>query len=148
MPELPDSRHMRFMENYQLSSYDSSQLTREKDIADYFEEAVLVGKTHTVSPKEIANVLINKKIDMAAVLPAALIQLIMKEKQKVILSENELDALISSVLSENQKAVEDYKKGKESIMMYLVGQVIRKAGKKIDANMVKDALLKNLRNTI
>ena len=39
MPELPEARRQRFMEQYGLSFSDASQLTSERSLADYFEEA-------------------------------------------------------------------------------------------------------------
>src|SRR5256885_10995081 len=39
MPELPDARRNRFMEQYSLSFNDASQLTSERALADYYEEA-------------------------------------------------------------------------------------------------------------
>ncbi len=40
MPELPEARRRRFMEQYQLSFSDASQLTSERSLADYYEQAV------------------------------------------------------------------------------------------------------------
>jgi aspartyl-tRNA(Asn)/glutamyl-tRNA(Gln) amidotransferase subunit B len=37
MPELPWDKKQRFIEQYELSSYDASILTADKDIANYFE---------------------------------------------------------------------------------------------------------------
>ena len=39
MPELPDERRKRFMEQYELSFGDASLLTRGRDLADYYERA-------------------------------------------------------------------------------------------------------------
>jgi aspartyl-tRNA(Asn)/glutamyl-tRNA(Gln) amidotransferase subunit B len=39
MPELPDARRRRFMEQYGLSFSDASQLTSERSLADYYEQA-------------------------------------------------------------------------------------------------------------
>ncbi|WP_339340032.1 Asp-tRNA(Asn)/Glu-tRNA(Gln) amidotransferase subunit GatB [uncultured Oceanicoccus sp.] len=38
MPELPDARQARFVENYQLSSYDAGILSGDTTMATYFEE--------------------------------------------------------------------------------------------------------------
>lgn len=38
LPELPDAKKQRYIEQYGLSSYDASVLTSEKEIAQYFEE--------------------------------------------------------------------------------------------------------------
>ena len=40
MPELPDVRRKRFMEQYSLSFADASQLNAERSLADYYETAV------------------------------------------------------------------------------------------------------------
>lgn len=39
MPELPEARRRRFMEQYGLSFPDASQLTSERSLADYYEKA-------------------------------------------------------------------------------------------------------------
>ena len=39
LPELPDARQSRFIDNYGLSNYDASILSAERDTAAYFEEA-------------------------------------------------------------------------------------------------------------
>lgn len=38
LPELPEARHRRFMDEYELSFEDAAHLTDSRSIADYFEE--------------------------------------------------------------------------------------------------------------
>jgi aspartyl-tRNA(Asn)/glutamyl-tRNA(Gln) amidotransferase subunit B len=40
LPELPDQRQRRFIDEYKLPEYDASVLTASKEIADYFEECL------------------------------------------------------------------------------------------------------------
>jgi aspartyl-tRNA(Asn)/glutamyl-tRNA(Gln) amidotransferase subunit B len=42
LPELPDEKKQRFMQQYGLSRYDASVLTSSRELADYFEETVKV----------------------------------------------------------------------------------------------------------
>lgn len=51
LPELPDARCARFMTQYNLPAYDAALLTGSRELADYFETAVLA----TPQPKEICN---------------------------------------------------------------------------------------------
>src|SRR5579875_1770013 len=51
MPELPDARAKRFVEQYGLKSYDANVLVLDKGLADYFEEAVRL----YANPKAVAN---------------------------------------------------------------------------------------------
>jgi aspartyl-tRNA(Asn)/glutamyl-tRNA(Gln) amidotransferase subunit B len=40
LPELPDAKKQRFMDSYDLSSYDAGVLTSSRELADYFEQVV------------------------------------------------------------------------------------------------------------
>ena len=40
MPELPDAKHKRFIEQFSLREEDSTVLTESPDLANYFEQAV------------------------------------------------------------------------------------------------------------
>ncbi|MDO8460822.1 MAG: Asp-tRNA(Asn)/Glu-tRNA(Gln) amidotransferase subunit GatB [bacterium] len=144
MPELPDKKLKRFINNYLLSYYDSEILTREKALADYFETAVRHGAIHLITPKQIANAIINKKIDIEVVLPSELIQSIITSSQTIQIDEEELKEAINKLLKENQKAVVDYKAGKKGVLMFLVGQTMRKFPKNLDAKLVTEKIKKML----
>lgn len=148
MPELPDEKRERFIKEYRLTDYDAEILTRERSIADYFERAVKDAKkiNEKITSKQIANWIINKKIDLEQTLPAQLVKQILQQSQTAIADETELEKIINEVLKENEKAVSDFKKGKENVIMYLVGQVMKKAQQELDTNVVKEILSKKLRN--
>lgn len=44
LPELPEARRERFIENYQIPKYDAEVLTSSKAIGDYYESAVSIYK--------------------------------------------------------------------------------------------------------
>lgn len=126
MPELPDAKFKRFKQEYELNDYDAEILTRERKAADYFTEAVKVGFEHKVTPKKIANYLINKKVNMDEVLPSQLVQQILNTNQTAQVDEKELEEEIKKVLSEEEKAVEDYKNGKTQVLGVLLGKIKQK----------------------
>lgn len=53
MPELPDAKRDRFVEQYGLSAYDAGVLTSTRELADYYEQAVEYAGT--VNAKLTAN---------------------------------------------------------------------------------------------
>ena len=56
MPELPDAKHERFIEEYALSDYDTRILVENRARADFFEQAVAIsGADRTAKAKAIAN---------------------------------------------------------------------------------------------
>lgn len=140
VPELSEKRSSRFMSEYSLTQYDAEILTRDRSLADYFEDTVSLGSTENITPKQIANMIINQKIDHSSLSQAALIDKIKTENKVDTLDQAELSSIIEKVLIENERAVIDYKSGKESVIMFLVGQCMRHIGRKVDVALVKTAL--------
>lgn len=147
LPELASAKLVRFCTEYQLSEYDAEILVRDLELADYFEEAVRVGGEHEVLPKQIANEIINRKIDITQILPAALIEGVILGRKTLTLKEGELETVIKEVIADNDQAVQDYKKGKENALMFLVGLVVRKFPEKIDATSLKEMIEREVKKT-
>jgi len=145
MPELPSAKLARFVEEYDLSTYDAEILTREKNMADFFEACVNDGKEFGINAKQIANYIINKKPDINELLPAQLVQTIVQATKVADVGEDKLNEIIDKILSEQEKAVNDFKSGKETVIMFLVGQVMRQFPEKIDSGKVKESLLSKLK---
>lgn len=138
IPELPDQKEKRLIGQYQLDSYGSTILCEEKRLADYFEECVCLVKNQKISlmPKQIANYLINKKIDIKKTSPASVLKAIMSQNQFVQITDRDLEKIIKEVLIDNSEAVADYKGGKKSAIMFLLGMVLREAKIKLDPQLV------------
>jgi aspartyl-tRNA(Asn)/glutamyl-tRNA(Gln) amidotransferase subunit B len=144
VPELPDKKVKRFEKEFSLTFYDAEILTREISLANFFEEAVREGNEQKLNPKDIANYIINKKVDVNTTSPLALVKQIAASKQTAVIDNKELERIIEEVIAENEKAVDEYKSGKETVLMFLLGQTMKKIGKKVDANQIKEKLLKSL----
>ncbi|MDP3998092.1 MAG: Asp-tRNA(Asn)/Glu-tRNA(Gln) amidotransferase subunit GatB [bacterium] len=140
IPELPDAKLARFVREYNLPEYDAVILTATPPIADYFEELAKVGKSHGLTPKQLANVLVNKKVDTEKILPAELVEMLLQKSQAPIIDKAELGKIVEQVLHDNPAAVADYKKGKSQSIMFLVGCVMRVAKGQADAGMIKKML--------
>jgi len=146
IPELPEIKTKRFVAEYGLSEYNAEILCREKDLADYFENAVKIGKQENLSPLQIAKFLINRKLDSKRSSSEELIKTIAQSQQAFEISDQDLEKAIEGVLAENPKAVEDYKKGKTTILNFLLAQVIRKTNPNIDKTKIRQTLIRHLSN--
>lgn len=144
LPELPDEKLERFKKEYGLNDYQTKILIEKQEKADYFEETVRVGKKHQVLPKKIANVIINKRINIQKFLPAELIQVLVKKKATPKISKTELEKLVVKTIKENKEAVIDFKKGKTQAVEFLLGQVMRKAKGSVDPNLTRKILLEKI----
>lgn len=144
LPELPDEKLERFKKEYGLNDYQTKILIEKQEKADYFEETVRVGKKHQVLPKKIANVIINKRINIQKFLPAELIQVLVKKKATPKISKTELEKLVVKTIKENKEAVIDFKKGKTQAVEFLLGQVMRETKGSIDPNLTRKILLEKI----
>jgi len=73
-----------------------------------------------------------------------LLDLYKTQQISYISDEEELLRLINEVIGENHKAVDDYNKGRQEVMGFLIGQVQKKVQGKANANLVKKLLLEKL----
>ena len=162
LPELPDQRRRRFVEEYGLPEYDAGVLTASRDLADFYEETVRLFP----QPKVVSNWVMgdlmaylntrNLEIRKLPVTPASLARMlrmieegtisgkiaktvleemcatgqepeaVVREKGLVqITDEAEIAALADRVISENPSVAEDYRKGKDKAIGFLVGQVMK-----------------------
>ncbi len=145
IPELPNEKIKRFISEYGLSEYNTEILCQEKSLADFFEKtAGLEAGSQKLKAKEIANWIINKKPDIAKTPPEELVKTISDSRQVFALDENELKTVIDKVISENPKAVEDYKKGKVAVLGFLIGKVVGLTNPSIDKKLVQEKLIKAL----
>ena len=63
LPELPDAKRDRFLA-LGLTPYDAGVLVAERDIADYFDEAVKFAQSLKLEPKAVANWIISQLFNL------------------------------------------------------------------------------------
>jgi len=182
LPELPDQKKERFIQQYQIPEYDAEILTSTKAMANYFEECVrLFPEPKTVSNWMMGDLLRELKrdereIDLCPVTPQYLSEMlsmikggtisgkiakdvfeemyrtgerpekIVREKGWIqILDEGEIEKAIERAMEANTKQVEDYRKGKEKIFGFFVGEVMKQTKGKANPKLVNELLRKKLK---
>lgn len=120
IPELPHEIKKRLVEEYGIKKSDASTLLDNfgLDMVRRFEGYIEMG----LDPKKTANALINKKETHE----------MSEEEFRAFLSDNkellgvdETKIVIEKVLDQNPRAVDDYRKGKESSLQFILGHVMR-----------------------
>ncbi len=174
LPELPKAKRARYMSELGLSAYDAGVLSAERNVADYFDEAVRAGKEKNVPPKQIANWITNElfarakgDIDTCPIKPGHLVDLIShlfdgsprqidytvarnildemiatgRDADSIIdekdlgltMDYNQIAMTIAKVLDANPKEIEEYHSGKEKLLNFFKGQVMKETKGKASA---------------
>lgn len=73
--------------------------------------------------------------------------IIKEQNLKQVFKESEIEKIVKKILKENQKAVKDFKSGRENALQFLIGQVMRKTKGKMDPKVTKEILIKLLKSS-
>src|SRR6185369_8692754 len=124
LPELPKQKRERFMADYKLPKDYSEILVSDFERANYFEEAIhqAEGKPE-ISPKFLADLMVNKKLDAEFEEPAGLIKKVVELTKVEYSSPDEVESAVNLVIMDNEKAVNDYKNGNGNVIGFLIGMV-------------------------
>ena len=179
LPEFPEVKLNRYMEELGLSDYDAERLTQSIALCECFEDAYLVCK----NAKDAANWMISEVMrvlnakqmtyDMLDINGKALGELILlvsdgkvnRSNSKKILDamfddrnldpakfaeENDLvisndtglvDKIVAEVIAADEKAVNDYKSGKEKALMSLFGKCMKQLKGNCDPQVLRTILI-------
>ena len=140
LPMLPYEKVAFYVMNYEIPKSVAATLvyTFGSNMCQKFENIVQAG----VEAKKAANYLLNKK-EYQNLTVQEFIEKIKSEQIKVT-DVSELQMVASTVIEKNTKAVEDYKKGKQGPLEFLVGMVMKETRGKADAVTVRSLLEKLL----
>ena len=185
LPELPHQKVERFINDYGISKYDAEILTKEKEVADYFEEAIKQNNGE-ITPILLVNwvtsnlfAILNKEglsikdSKISAVSLGKLVALLEKEaisskiakevfeimwhnpgkspeeiikenSMEQITDESVIEALVDDIINSNQDKVVEIKSGKEKLLAWMVGQVLKKSKGKANPELVQAILKKKI----
>ncbi|MCK5296955.1 MAG: Asp-tRNA(Asn)/Glu-tRNA(Gln) amidotransferase subunit GatB, partial [Alphaproteobacteria bacterium] len=180
LPELPDEKKDRFMQEYGLKKYDACVLVVSKKNADFFENVAKgrdakkaanwvmgdlfgvlnkAGKTISESPVSAEN--LGKLIDLISdntisgriakevfeimVETGKAPDVIVEEKGlKQVTDTGAIEAAIDEVMTSNPDKVEQYRGGKDKLIGWFVGQVMKATKGKANPAMLNEILKKKL----
>jgi aspartyl-tRNA(Asn)/glutamyl-tRNA(Gln) amidotransferase subunit B len=166
VPELPGARIRRFEQEYELQYYDAEVLNGSATLAALYEQVALDG----VDAKAASNVLMNDfvatGVDPASVDGTELGKLIAARAEipretftralaesgdpefraetylsdTVVADIAELEPLVERILEANPDQVATYKGGKQGVLGFFVGQVMKETEGKADPKVVNELL--------
>ena len=135
LPELPKQTQARLIKDFDLTRESAQTLSRFENKATLALFMDLIARD--IVPQKAANVLLNKQ-DARSLTVDELISTYFAPASQMDTSA--LTEIVNSVLIENESAVANYKAGKEASLMFLVGQVMKKASGKASPETVKTLL--------
>jgi aspartyl-tRNA(Asn)/glutamyl-tRNA(Gln) amidotransferase subunit B len=138
LPELPAVKVNRYMDMYGVKEADAFVLTRDKRMAMHFEQ-IMKRVTDRRQGEKIASMIVNKKITSIDD-PDAFLKIFAQLSKPIETDITHLRTVLHQVISQNQKSVRDYEKGKVNAIMHLVGQTMKAMEGKADATVVRQEL--------
>jgi aspartyl-tRNA(Asn)/glutamyl-tRNA(Gln) amidotransferase subunit B len=182
LPELPDAKRNRFMEQYGLSQYDADVLTSSRELADYYEAVVQASEQQAKLAAnwvmgELSGALNRTGIEITASPVSAQLlgqlllriqdntisgkiakdvfeamwdgegtadEIIEKRGLKQVTDSGAIEAMIDQVIAANPGQVEQYKAGKDKLLGFFVGQVMKLSQGKANPAQLNELLKQKL----
>jgi aspartyl-tRNA(Asn)/glutamyl-tRNA(Gln) amidotransferase subunit B len=156
LPELPNARLMRFINQYSLKFDDAFILSRGALISKFYENIIDLLKRVDLSklsenvssniPQAVANAIINKKIKETESADNFISEFfIINEKHEI--NDAELEENILNILNEFKPQVAQFKAGKQGLLGFFIGKVMTsmkgKANPSLIRKKVEDALTRS-----
>jgi aspartyl-tRNA(Asn)/glutamyl-tRNA(Gln) amidotransferase subunit B len=182
LPELPDAKRQRFIDDYGIRADDADILTASRALADYYEEVVAASAGE---PQGVANFVVGDLMGalnrdglgiedspVAAQAVAGLLdrvkdntisgkiakevfeamwagegtadEIIEAKGLKQITDSSAIEAIVDKVIAANPGQVAEYKAGKDKLIGYFVGQVMKETGGKANPGQVNQILKQKL----
>ena len=183
LPELPEQKRQRYINDLDLSDYNAELLTSSRDIADYFEQAL--AKAPTLG-SQIANWVLGdftgalnkadldiKDSPINAVMLSELLEriadntisgkiakqvfeamwqgegsadaIIEAQGLKQITDSGAIESIIDEVIAANPDQVEQFRAGKEKVLGFFVGQIMKQSKGKANPGQVNQMLRDKLK---
>ena len=152
LPELPETRKKRYLEEYHLTEKDANIISSSKYLADLFEKASEICN----NPKVVNNwiILIDKGTISSSIAKKVLVEMfenprdpeeIIKEKGWIQISdEGAIKEVVLKILSENPQSISDYKAGKDRALGFLVGQAMKQTKGQANPQMLNKMFIEEM----
>ena len=181
LPELPEVRKDRFINDFKLPEYDADILTLNRDLADYYEDVLKTTKDYKSASNwvmgDVLKTINEEKIDIKSfpvkpenlgklinlinegtisikiakdIFPEMLKNLkspeeIVKEKNLVQITDTkEIENIIVGILEAHQPEIQTYLEGKDKVLGFFVGKIMKETKGKANPKIVNDILKEKL----
>jgi aspartyl-tRNA(Asn)/glutamyl-tRNA(Gln) amidotransferase subunit B len=140
VPELPQEKRKRFASDYKLPQAFIEVLVSDQLRSNYFEEAAKFNNNF----KTIADLMVNRNMDTTYPEPAGLVKKLIEITSAVYSTPDEVSSAVTQVITQNDKAVSDFKNGKNDVIGFLIGQVQKTLSGKGNPALIRESLMKKL----
>ena len=178
LPELPDEKRRRFIDDYAIRQDDAAILTVNQATADYFEEAAasaeapaqvvanwvigdlsgalnkegleieacrisasdLAGLVNRIHDKTISGKIAKEVFEAMWAGEGSADAVIEARGLKQITDTSAIEAIVDKVIAANPGQAEEYRAGKEKLIGFFVGQVMKETGGKANPGQVNEIL--------
>ena len=178
LPELPDDKRHRFIDDYGIKQDDAAILTISRALADYFEAAVaasdakaqvvanwvigdlsgalnrdgleieacripagdLAGLINRIHDKTISGKIAKEVFEAMWAGEGSADAVIEARGLKQITDTSAIEAIVDKVIAANPGQAEEYRAGKEKLIGFFVGQVMKETGGKANPGQVNEIL--------
>jgi len=182
LPELPDAKKLRFVDQYELKEADAEILTVSRQLSDYFEAVVsktdarpqvaanwvigdlsallnkegidiqdshiaadaLAGMLNRIADNTISGKIAKEVFDAMWAGEGSADDIIAAKGLQQITDSSAIETIVDAVIEANPGQAADYRAGKDKLLGFFVGQVMKETGGKANPGQVNQIIKQKL----
>lgn len=150
LPESTQDKKQKIIKAYNLKDYPEKNLDilfSQKEMISLFEGTAPLVAKERIKIEDVINLIVNKKVDVVKAKPEELINFLKEKRMPSQVNQSKLSEIIVGTITENPETVAEFKKGKETVIEFLVGQVMSKTKGQADPNQARQILREKLKSS-
>ena len=150
LPESTQDKKQKIIKVYNLKDYPEKNLDillSQKEMISLFEGTAPLAIKERIKIEDVINSIVNKRVDVVKTKPEELIKILKEKQQPSQINQNQLSETVIEAIAENPETVAEFKKGKETVIEFLVGQVMSKTKGQADPNQARQILREKLKSS-
>jgi len=136
IPVLPEEKTAN-LKKMGLTDYQAELISTSEEKVQVLADTLKINPK--LSPSKIADLIINKKANS----PQKIVEML--SAKKPMIESQKLLSIIADVLKNNPSVVEEFKKGKETVIEFLVGQAMAQVKGQADPQQIRKLLREKLK---
>ncbi|MFA6005111.1 MAG: Asp-tRNA(Asn)/Glu-tRNA(Gln) amidotransferase subunit GatB [Patescibacteria group bacterium] len=136
--ETPEKREKHLVETLKLREDLARELVEDKALGDLFNSLF----QNVTDVQKLASFIINQKKNIDMTTPSKVLEQFKVTTEKQTADPAQVTKVVQDVITQNPKAVTDYKAGKQNSFQFLLGQCMRVLGRSVDTSTIIEELKK------
>ncbi len=142
LPQSLDEITSKWQQQFAIPNEYIERLVTSQSEVSTLDQVFQLASTRDIKPSALSADFLNKKITLSS--PEKMLKAYSELHSIEEIDEAQLESIISEIIANNSEEHTRYNQGETKLLNFFIGQVMKQLGKKVDMNLVRKLIQKQL----